>query len=115
MSSLPMPRKPEGTWVPSKRAYVASLGPRYDYHTRDGRGISRRRPVLSTCGGRVTPVRRGDDAGRLAALARLKAICKAEDAASGHGGQPLTVAGLLKRWVDWHRRHSKPRTAEAYA
>jgi integrase len=108
-----MPRDLTGTWIPSRGVWVASLGERYDYHTPDGRTISKRRQVVLTYEDGATPVKKDDVAGRLAALARLKAICEAEDVASH--GPGLSTAGLFKQWVDWHRRHSRPTTAADYA
>lgn len=91
-----MPRPIKGTWDSRRSCYLAALGEWY----RDRSGRRRRRvvPLRYEDGGYV---RWGDDAGRLAALARLRAEADRSDRAA----VAPTVAELFQAFVDWHRIH----------
>lgn len=97
-----MPRRPEGTWDSRRGCYVAALGERYT----DDAGRSRRR-VVTLAYEDGTPVRRGDDAGRLAAIARLIGRNREAEIA----GAAPTTAELFGRWIAWHAENgTRPST-----
>jgi integrase len=84
----------KGTWDSRRSCYVAALG---DWYT-DGSGRRRRR-VVALRHEDGSYVERWDDAGRLAALARLRGAADRDDRAA----RSPTVADLFRQFVDWHR------------
>lgn len=92
-----MGRPAKGYWKASQGAYYSDVG-----------GTSHR---LNYPDG--SPVRRGDDAGRLEALARLIGEARAEPSAARSG--QWSAGDVMRAWIAWHReRGSKPRTIVGY-
>lgn len=92
-----MGRPAKGWWHAREEAYYAEIA-----------GVQRR---LDYPDG--SPVRRGDDAGRLEALARLIGEARSEPSAARSG--QWSAGDVMRAWIAWHReRGSKPRTVTGY-
>lgn len=101
-----MPRRASGTWDSRRQCYLAELGE--VYHDSQGR---RRRRQVPLCYEDGSYVRHGDEAGRLAALARLRLAADRDDRAT----RSPSTADLFRQFLDWHWQHgTSPETLRSY-